>query len=271
MLLFVIILLFIYYYYNNMNEKKISLNENKNENYKKDDNNNNDLNEYTNLQCLRIPINSYKTVFLYYKKYPKPSIKYPKDLTCIIFYFDSDIDDKFFYLYMSLYGQIDTVDLGSFFNRKGSKNKRRLVYFAIVKYCENESLKKLLKDNYDSQKIINDYINMTRYNNNNNLDYDPLKFEEEEYLGEPDEDGFIEVKANNNGKNHFSNQKGLSFKVAKEEDDFYKDLISKRKKKKENNLYYNFQILDKKRAMYDELKNLFEEDKKALNKKQKLN
>ena len=76
MLLFVIILFFIYYYYNNMNEKKILLKENKNE---KDDNNNNDLNEYTNLQCLRIPLNSYKTVFLYYKKYPKPSIKYPKD------------------------------------------------------------------------------------------------------------------------------------------------------------------------------------------------
>jgi hypothetical protein len=171
---------------------------------------------------------------------------------------------------MSLYGQIDTVDLGSFFNRKGSKNKRRLVNFAIVKYCEKESLNNLLKDNNNSQKIINNYINMTKYNNNN-LDYDPLKFEEENLLGEPDEDGFIEVKANNNGKNHFSNQKGLSFKIAKEEDDFYKNLIAKKKKKKENNLYYNFQVLDKKRTMYNELKNLFEEDKKALNKKQNMN
>ena len=45
----------------------------------------------------------------------------------------------------------------------------------------------------------------------------------------------------------------------------------KRKKNKDkgNDFYWNYQVLDKKRQMYDELKMLFDEDKRAINNKKR--
>ena len=36
-------------------------------------------------------------------------------------------------------------------------------------------------------------------------------------------------------------------------------------------MFYNFQIVDKKKEMYEQLKNLFEEDKKIINNKKQKN
>lgn len=223
--------------------------------------------EYENLHFLRIELNSHKTILLYYKRYPKPSKKYPQNLTSIFFYFDEELDDKFFYLYISLMGQIDFVDLGSFFNRKGSKNKRKIVKFAIVKFTEEESLN-VLMNQYKSQLLINEYLEKIRHKDIDII-YDPLR---DNYLNNNnvDEDGFIEVKVNTR-KNNFSNG-NLSFKVSNDKFDEYDNLYKRRRKRKRNELYYNFQVKDKKKEIYDELKNLFEEDKKAINnKKQKIN
>ena len=86
--------------------------------------------DFQNLKCLRIQENLHRKYFLYYKQYPKPnSDKFPQKLSAIFFYFSDDLDEKFFYLYISLIGQIDDVSLGSFFNRKGSKSKRKMIHF----------------------------------------------------------------------------------------------------------------------------------------------
>ena len=94
--------------------------------------------------------------------------------------------------------------------------------------------------------------------------------DEENEEKEVDDDGFVEVKPNT-AKHNFS-KGGLSFKVMKEteEDD---DILNagKRKKNKDkgNDFYWNYQVLDKKRQMYDELKMLFDEDKRAINNKKR--
>ncbi len=226
--------------------------------------------EYKNLHFLRIELNSHRTILLYYKPYPKKdSKKYPQNLTSIFFYFDEELDEKFFYLYISLIGQIDTVDLGSFFNRKGSKNKRKIVKFAIVKFTEEESLNNLMNQ-YKTQLSINEYLEKIRHKDID-INYDPLKDEMGfNTIGEPDEDGFVEVKANTR-KNNFSNG-NVSFKIANDKIDEYDNLYKRRRKRKRNEMFYNFQVVDKKKEMYEQLKNLFEEDKKAINnKKQKIN
>lgn len=220
------------------------------------------------LQCIRIEVNSHVAVFLYYKRYPKEnSQKFPQDRTAIVFYFDNEfVNEKFIKNYMSLIGQVDEVEVGSYINRKGSKKKRRVVNFAIVKFLEEEALLTLL-DRYQTQLRINEFLDLKR-NKNVSLNYDPLKDEEAEEEEEVDEDGFVKVTSDVTKKRF--NKNGLSFKVKKHKEEDERKLKDKESK---GDFYWNYQLLDKKRQMYEELKNLFEEDKKALegksNKKQK--
>lgn len=248
-----------------------------------------DITEDKTLKCLRIEINSYNTVFLYYKQYPKKDSKrFPQSQTAILFYFDKTLEDKFFYLYMSLIGEIETVELGSYVNRKGSKSKRCVVNFALVKYYDEEALN-LLLDQHQSQRLINEFM-MNKRNRKINLSYDPMKDEGDneegnEDDGSVDEEGFTKVKVST-ARNRFSKAE-LSFKIKKENKaEEEEELgITKKQKENKNDFYWNFQLLDKKRRsniysllflysfiVYDDLKTLFEEDKIAIEtKKKKLN
>lgn len=188
--------------------------------------------EYKNLKCLRVEENSHRIIFLYYKQYPKEnSTRFPQKLSAIFFYFDIELDEKFFYLYCSLVGQVDEVELGSFFNRRGSKNKRKIVNFAIVKYTEEDSLKNLL-DQHETQRKVNDYLENQR-NRRINLHYDPLKSDEEDNNGKPDDDGFITIR-----------------RKKKATDDLDEDIVNagrRKKKKDKKEFYWNYQLLDKKK------------------------
>ena len=250
-----------------------------------------------NLQCLKIQLNSHITEFLYYQRYPKKNNeKYDPKLCALVYYFNEELDDKFFYLYFSLMGQIDEVFYGSFFghntNMKTFLRKKdgnpKIIRFAIVKYVEEESLNTLL-DCRKAQTIINNYLIKSR---NYNLDsqYDPLKEDEnkveDENIGKdgnqknPEED-FVLVSGNT-AKNNFSFN-GVSFKIVKEknkvdleleEDENNKMIEIKKKKKKKikgNDFYWNFQLLDKKRSVKDELEQLFAKDKEVIERKKKLN
>ena len=275
-------------------EKKV---ENKQE---KDKENQQEIDASPNLQCLKIQVNSHITEFLYYQRYPKKNnIKYDPKLCALVYYFNEELDDKFFYLYFSLMGQIDEVFFGSFFghnkNIKSYSHKKddtpKIIHFAIIKYVEEESLNILL-DCKKAQTLINNYLTKTR-NYKLDFQYDPLKDEEneggeEENLDEngekknPEED-FVLVSGNT-AKNNFSFN-GVSFKVAKEknkvdleleeDEDENSDMPNFKKKKKKknkgNDFYWNFQLLDKKRSVKDELELLFAKDKEVIERKKKLN
>jgi hypothetical protein len=191
------------------------------------------------LQCVRVEINSHVTIFLYYKIYPKTESKrFPQDKTSIFFFFDNEnVNDIFFKTYISLIGQIDEVEIGSYINKKGSKKKRRVVNFAIVKFMEEESLTSLM-DRYKTQMKINEFLE-TRRNRKINLSYDPLA-DEEEQENEVDEDGFVEVKYDNASKRFSKN--GLSFKVGKQSEE-----SEKNNSESKGDFYWNHQVLEKKR------------------------
>ena len=71
------------------------------------------LDETPKLQCLKIQVNSHITEFLYYQRYPKKNNeKYDPKLCALVYYFNENLDDKFFYLYFSLMGQIDEIFFG---------------------------------------------------------------------------------------------------------------------------------------------------------------
>lgn len=226
------------------------------------------------LNCIRIEHNKFTTLILYYKKYPKASKKFPEDKTAIVFYFDKEnINEKILQTYLSVAGSIESIDFGQYFNKKGSKNKRKIVYFAIVLFNETTGLKNLLNQ-YEIQVKINNFLE-NKKNRTVQLDYNPLNDENELNEEEIDEDGFVKVKKQGHS-NRFSS-KGLSFKISKKEeendenDDFeeiFKNEVggfnSKNKKKKKDLPFWNHEVLDKKRQMYEELKNLFDEDKKAV-------
>ena len=252
-----------------------------------------------NIQCLKIQVNSHITEFLYYQRYPKKNNpKYDPKLCALVYYFNEDLDDKFFYLYFSLMGQIDEVFFGSFFghsNKIKSYSKKKddspkIIHFAIIKYLEEESLNTLL-DCKQAQTLINNYLIKTR-NYKLDLQYDPLKdIENNEFDGEKKEedgekknpeDDFVLVSANT-AKNNFSFN-GVSFKVAKEKNKVDLDLeededensdmpnFKKKKKKKNvgNDFYWNFQLLDKKRSIKEELEQLFAKDKEVIERKKKI-
>jgi hypothetical protein len=202
----------------------------------------NDLSQDKSLQCIRIEINSHVTCFLYYKQYPKAnSEKFPQERTAIIFYFDdSNINERLIWTYISLVGQIEDLELGSYINKRGNKKKRRVINFALVKFLEEESLLNFL-NRYETQMKINDFVQQKR-NRNVNLDYDPLKDEEKLIEDEEvDEDGFVTVTADKS-KKRFS-KKGLSFKVTKEGEEEIKEKNNVEK----GDFYWNYQLLDKKR------------------------
>ena len=253
----------------------------------------------SNLQCLKIQVNSHNTEFLYYQRYPKKNNeKYDPKLCALIYYFNEVLDDKFFYLYFSLMGQIDEIFYGSFFGHntsiktfsKKKYNNPKIIYFAIVKYIEEDSLNTLL-DCKEAQTLINNYLIKTR-NYILDFQYDPLKDDqnkvEEDNIGEngnqknPEED-FILVSGNTS-KNNFSFN-GVSFKIAKEinkvdlefeEDENESNEMANFKKKKKkkikgNDFYWNFQLLDKKRSVKDELEKLFAKDKEVIERRKIFN
>lgn len=193
------------------------------------------------LQCIRIELNSHVTVFLYYKKYPKPDSKrFPQDRSAILFYFDNEnINQNFLKTFMSLVGSVDELDIGSYINRKGSKVKRRIVNFAIVKFVESEHLNSLM-NRYETQMKINKFIE-NKKNRKINLSYDPLNYDDnqDDEEAQVDEDGFVEVRYDNISKRFSKN--GLSFKVAKGEQESINKIENK------NDFYWNHQILEKKR------------------------
>ena len=211
------------------------------------------------LQCLRMEINTHLTVFLYYKIYPKAdSKKFPQNLTAIFFYFDNEnINEKFFKTYISLIGEIDTIEIGSYINRKGSKKKRKVVNFAIVKFLDEDSLKSLI-NRHATQMTINYFLEMKK-NRNVQLSYDPLADEQDLEEEEADPEGFVTVKKELSKKRFSKN--GLSFKVMKKPGE---DGRKKIKVEEQKDFYWNFQLVDKKRKQYEELKNLFEQDKQAV-------
>ena len=258
--------------------------------------NNSDIENTPKLQCLKIQVNSHITEFLYYKRYPKNNNeKYDPKLCALVYYFNETLDDKFFYLYFSLMGQIDEIFFGSFFghnnkiksNIKKDDSTPKLIHFAIIKYLEEESLNILL-DNMQAQKLINNYL----YNERNvklDFQYDLL---EDNNIAELDqneeknkkkniEEDFVLVKGNTS-KNNFS-YGGVSFKIGKDkgkddldmEDDENSDMpyLKKKKKKKQlgNDFYYNFQLLNKKRSIKEELEELFAKDKEVIERKKKMN
>ena len=283
-----------------INKKKSKIKKDKKEDNQEEKQENNNLSP--NLQCLKIQVNSHITEFLYYQRYPKKNnIKYDPKLCALVYYFNEELDDKFFYLYFSLMGQIDEVFFGSFFGHNNnnkiktySKKKDdtpKMIHFAIIKYVEEESLNTLL-DCKKAQTLINNYLTKTR-NYKLDFQYDPLKDEENEEINEenfdengekknPEED-FVLVSGNI-AKNNFSFN-GVSFKVAKEknkvdleleeDNDENSDMPNFKKKKKKknkgNDFYWNFQLLDKKRNVKDELELLFAKDKEVIERKKKLN
>ena len=137
-------------------------------------------------------------------------------------------------------------------------------------------------DNKKAQILINNYL----YNERNvkiDMQYDLL--EDEQYLDENDnankkkniEEDFVLVEGNTS-KNNFS-YGGVSFKIKKDknqedldlEEDENSDMpyLKKKKKKKGlgNDFYYNFQLLNKKRSVKEELEELFAKDKEVIEKK----
>ena len=253
------------------------------------------LEEKPKLQCLKIQVNSHITEFLYYQRYPKKNNeKYDQKLCALVYYFNEKLDDKFFYLYFSLMGQIDDIFFGSFFghnnkinmNNKNENSSPRLIHFVIIKYLEEDSLNKLL-DNKQAQMLINNYL----YNKRNvNLDFqydlmgDEKNNDENDEKSKPKniEEDFVLVKGNTS-KNNFS-YGGVSFKIGKEknkidleleEDDENSDMPNFKKKKKKkglgNDFYYNFQLMNKKRTVTEELEELFAKDKEVIERKKKMN
>ena len=88
-----------------MKDKKCDENKNKTKKFKskinKEENKEQLEPNYTfspNLQCLKIQVNSHITEFLYYQRYPKKNnIKYDPKFCALVYYFNEDLDDKFFY------------------------------------------------------------------------------------------------------------------------------------------------------------------------------
>lgn len=204
------------------------------------------------LQCIRIELNTHISILLYYKVYPKNnSERFPQNRTAIFFFFDHlNINEKLLKEYISQMGDIDEIQIGSYINKKGSKKKRKIVNFALIKFMDEESLNFLMK-RHQAQMKINEYIE-NRKNKKIQLSYDPLKDEEDQFNENEeneDEDGFVKV-SQNDAKKRFS-KNGLSFKVAKktdvEEDNIEETHNIAKTPKEEGDFYWNFQILNKKK------------------------
>ena len=146
------------------------------------------------LQIIRIERNKSQTIFLYYKPYPrKENSKFDSERSIIVFYFDTEfVNEKFLKEYLSLAGDIESISLGKYLNKKGSKNKRRVVQFAVITFIEKEALE-TINDRTNFQLLVNSLIERKR--GGLSLDYDPTKLEAVEG-GEVDDEGFVKVTGN---------------------------------------------------------------------------
>jgi len=198
------------------------------------------------LMALRIELNKYQTIFLYYKSYIKKtsnnneeaSEKYPKNRSFIIFYFNPEaVSEKLIHEYFSLVGKIDHIALGSYINKSGNYKKvRKLVNYALVRFSKDTIINKT-----EFQLKANEYIENKR-SRSIGLNFDPLEGVLDESLSEKeDDDGFVEVKQKA-GSRFAVKSKGISFKIAKDEDDeesWYKEINMKKKKKRARNWSIN--------------------------------
>ncbi len=190
----------------------------------------------SSLQVVRIELNKHNTIFFYYKPYVKEdSLKFPPGKSILIFYFEPDlINENIIKEYFSLIGKIDTLSLGNYLNKSGSKKKRRVINFALIKFNKVISTDDLNKSTFQD-KIIN-YLEerKNRYVNvNYKLDENKLIDDDIDEFGKPDEEGFFEVKASGSG-NKFKPNLGadISCKVIKEDNDSFMDEIKVTRKKK---------------------------------------
>jgi hypothetical protein len=193
------------------------------------------------LSIIKIEITKTEIVYLHYKQYPKPdSEKFPQDRSFLVFYFNKElINEDVLFEYFGLISKPEKIALGSFFNKKGSKRKRKIVYYAIIRFPESLEIDKI-----DFQLKVNEYLENKKHRKLL-VDFNPLKedtfnniYDEDDFnQDEVDEDGFTKVQANNTKKDRFvsSKNKELSFKVCKESDDedsFMEECKVTRKKKR---------------------------------------
>lgn len=194
--------------------------------------------EDPNINVVRIEITRVETVYLYFKQYPKESEKFPKDRSILVFFFNNElVTEKILYEYFSLVKKPEKIALGSFFNKKGSKKKRKIVYYAIIRFEDPTSIEK-----NEFQIKINEYLE-THKNRKLLVEFNPLKEDadniyDEDNFGkdEVDDDGFITIKANNTNKSRFisSTNNELSFGVINDDEDSFMDEIKLKRKRKRN-------------------------------------
>jgi hypothetical protein len=146
------------------------------------------------LQIIRIEKNKSLTIFLYYKPYPpKDNSKFDHERTIILFYFEAEyVNEKFLKEYLSLAGDIESINFGKYLNKKGCKKKRRVVQFAVVTF-HNKSAVQCILDRTNFQLKVNDLIERKR--GGLSLEYDPTRLDGVEDA-EVDEDGFVKVSGN---------------------------------------------------------------------------
>ena len=103
------------------------------------------------------------------------------------------VNQKFLKEYLSLAGEIESISFGKYLNKKGSKNKRRVVQFAIITFQKKASFDVLL-DRSNFQLQINSFVERKR--GGLSLDYDPANLEKPDNQDGLDDDGFIKVTPN---------------------------------------------------------------------------
>lgn len=180
-----------------------------------------DNNVFKSMKVVRIEVNKNQTVHLYFQKYNKVSEQFPSNRSYLIYYFDESVDKDFLKEYLSLLDQMpDKISLGEFLNQKGSKKKRKIIYYALVRFKREIEI-----NDIDFQLKINDYLENVK-NRNLTIDFVPLKetvsinnvFDPNNEVEDVDEDGFTTITANNATKNRHVSSKGLSFSVIKDDD-----------------------------------------------------
>lgn len=232
-----------------------------------------DINDKS-LKVVRIELTKSITIHFYYMKYiNESSTKFLKGRSLILYYFSNQdiINEKVIKEYFSLIGTIKKVGIGSFINKEGSRKKRGIVNYALIQYEKD-----LVEDDVDVAKFqlkINKYlenIKMRRLKNEfifNKEDYNQNRNgKDNDYNTDdnlPDEDGFYEIVPSGSRNKFKSNEnnKELSFKVIKEEDEFMKEVKIKRKKKRSVGGRYGKVISNGKIDVYDDLDEFIVNDK----------
>lgn len=148
------------------------------------------------LQVLRIEKNKNQTIFVYYKPYPKrPNSKFDSERSLLVFYFDNEtVNERFLKEYFSLAGDVESFSFGKYLNKKGSKNKRKVVNFAIISFANEEAVQTVM-DRSEFQLKVNNFVERKR--GGLNLEYDPTNLDPTP-AAEVDEEGFVKVTGNSN-------------------------------------------------------------------------